>query len=153
MNPSDRFENACGANGEVWARGNGWALLGLVETLRYLPENHSARRELIERLTLLSQGLRKTQAFSGLWHTVIPNPATYEESTLAAMNAYTLREAVAGALLPEAPSRQNASIEKPTGAAAPGAESPRPAGASSRRANTCRRSGDGACIHSPSTRC
>ena len=34
------FEMDCGNNGQLWARGNGWALMGLVETLTLLPEAH-----------------------------------------------------------------------------------------------------------------
>lgn len=81
------YDSDCGRNGCIWARGNGWALLGLVETLRVLPDTHGASGELRQRLQALCQGLARTQDESGLWRTVIPDPDTYLESTLAAMVA------------------------------------------------------------------
>ncbi len=93
------YEEACGVNGQVWARGNGWALLGLVETLALLPAQHHAGVELRERLHRLSRGLAVHQHAEGLWHTVITNDETYLESTLAVMTAYAFREAFEHGLL------------------------------------------------------
>jgi unsaturated rhamnogalacturonyl hydrolase len=86
------FERDCGRNGQLWARGNGWALMGLVDTLALLPRAHPTWAELHERLRALVGALAATQDASGLWHTVIDAPSTYLESTLAAMAAYALRE-------------------------------------------------------------
>ncbi|MBB6091312.1 unsaturated rhamnogalacturonyl hydrolase [Povalibacter uvarum] len=86
------FERDCGRNGELWARGNGWALMGLVDTLALLPRTHVAWPELHQRTLALCDALALTQCPSGLWHTVIDDPATYQESTLATMAAYALRE-------------------------------------------------------------
>lgn len=93
------FERDCGRNGQLWARGNGWALMGLVDTLAMLPRAHPAWEELHQRLGALVDALARTQHASGLWHTVIDAPATYRESTLAAMAAYALREGFARGLL------------------------------------------------------
>jgi unsaturated rhamnogalacturonyl hydrolase len=86
------FERDCGRNGELWARGNGWALMGLVDTLILLPRSHVAWVELQQRTIALADALARTQDDSGMWHTVITDPATYLESTLATMAAYALRE-------------------------------------------------------------
>lgn len=93
------YEEACGVNGQLWARGNGWALLGLVETLAVLPARHRAGAELRERLHRLCRGLAAHQDSQGLWHTVITNDETYLESTLAVMTAYAFREAFGHDLL------------------------------------------------------
>ena len=93
------FEEACGTNGQLWARGNGWALMGLVEVLKLLPKEHYLYRELNERLVRLCRALKSYQDASGLWHTVITNHDTYLESTLAVMTAYSLREAFEHAVL------------------------------------------------------
>jgi unsaturated rhamnogalacturonyl hydrolase len=85
------YERDCGTNGELWARGNGWALMGLVDTLAILPRSHPAWRELQQRTAALVDALARTQHSSGLWHTVIDDPATYLESTLATMASYALR--------------------------------------------------------------
>lgn len=84
------YETYCGKNGEFWARGNGWALQGLVETLRWLPLETTEVPELRQRLDRLLQGLLERQAENGLWHTVTDDPGTYLESTLAAMFAYAV---------------------------------------------------------------
>jgi unsaturated rhamnogalacturonyl hydrolase len=89
------FERHCGRNGELWARGNGWALMGLIDTLGLLPRTHPAWAELQERTAALVDALARAQDASGLWHTVINDPATYLESTLATMAAYALHEGIA----------------------------------------------------------
>ena len=88
------FERHCGRNGELWARGNGWALMGLVDTLALLPRTHAAWAELQQRTLALADALARTQHSSGMWRTVIDDPATYLESTLAAMAAYALHEGI-----------------------------------------------------------
>lgn len=93
------FERDCGRNGQLWARGQGWALMGLVDTLALLPRAHPGWAELRGRLAALADALAVTQAADGRWHTVIDHPETYLESTLAAMAAYALHEAFAHGLL------------------------------------------------------
>jgi unsaturated rhamnogalacturonyl hydrolase len=87
------FEEPCGANGQLWARGNGWALLGLVESAAMLPSGDPGRRDLCAILARLARAVARFQDPGGLWHTVIPDPGTYLESTLAAMAAYAMRKA------------------------------------------------------------
>jgi rhamnogalacturonyl hydrolase YesR len=86
------FERDCGRNGQLWARGQGWALMGLVDTLILLPRDHAGWSELHQRLVALVDALGAAQEETGLWHTVVDRPETYLESTLAAMAAYALRE-------------------------------------------------------------
>jgi len=87
------FERNCGRNGELWARGNGWALMGLIDTLALLPRSHPAWTEMQQRTVALADALARAQHPGGLWHTVIDDPTTYLESTLATMAAHALREA------------------------------------------------------------
>jgi unsaturated rhamnogalacturonyl hydrolase len=89
------FERDCGQNGQLWARGQGWALMGLVDTLSVLPREHPGWLELHQRLVALVDALGAVQEKGGLWHTVVDRPETYLESTLAAMAAYALREGFA----------------------------------------------------------
>lgn len=93
------FERDSGRNGQLWARGNGWALMGLVDTLALLPRAHPAWTELQQRTTALADALAARQDDGGLWHTVVDDPGTYLESTLAAMAAYALHEAFANHVL------------------------------------------------------
>jgi len=93
------FERDCGHNGQLWARGQGWALMGMVDTLSTLPRQHPGWSELHQRLVALVDALGAVQDESGLWHTVVDRPDTYLESTLAAMTAYALRSGFAHQLL------------------------------------------------------
>lgn len=80
-------EQSCGRNGQIWARGNGWALLGMVEMLHLLPQAHGARAEIGQRIDSMLRALSGQQRDDGLWHTVVDDPSTYAETTLAAMVA------------------------------------------------------------------
>jgi unsaturated rhamnogalacturonyl hydrolase len=84
------WEGACGPNGQLWARGNGWALTGLLDTLAELPPEHPSILEIRERIDHLLRALERHQAPNGLWHTVVDDQSTYRETTLAAMLAYAL---------------------------------------------------------------
>jgi unsaturated rhamnogalacturonyl hydrolase len=79
------FEETCGTNGQYWARGNGWAVMGLIETLTLLPPGTPFISELRQRLDALLDGLAARQHASGLWPTVLDRPETPIESSLAAM--------------------------------------------------------------------
>lgn len=92
-------ERDAGRNGALWARGNGWALTGLVDGLALLPSDHHSWPELRDRLERLAAALAASQREDGLWHVVLDAPETYAESTLAAMAAYALREAFGHGLL------------------------------------------------------
>ena len=93
---SHGFNDATGeANRVFWGRGQGWALLGLTDTLAWLPPDHEARREIGERLGALVDGLARTESAPGLWRTVVDQPETYIESSVGAFVALGVGEAVA----------------------------------------------------------
>ncbi|WP_159587817.1 glycoside hydrolase family 88 protein [Chelativorans xinjiangense] len=96
------YDTHAGPNGHLWARGNGWALLGMVGTLSAVPAETPGRGELLDRLKALVAALQAAQRPIGLWTTVIGREETYEETTLAAMAAYALRKAALARLLDEA---------------------------------------------------
>ena len=107
------WEASCGANGELWARGNGWALTGMLDTLAALPAGNPARAEICDRIIQLLRALESRQAADGLWHTVITDHATYTEATLAAMLSVALREAArCGAIDTRPYDRMRASAEQ-----------------------------------------
>jgi unsaturated rhamnogalacturonyl hydrolase len=86
---SHGFDDASGQpNGVFWGRGQGWAMLGLGDTLAALPENHPARDEIVQRGQALADGLRRTEADRpGCWHTVVDAPHTYLEPSVGAFVA------------------------------------------------------------------
>lgn len=85
--------------GVLWGRGQGWALLGLVETLCALPEGADGRLELTQRLEQLAAGLVAHQSASGHWHTVVDDPDSYLESSTAAFFVAATRRALDAKLL------------------------------------------------------
>ena len=97
-----QFDGETGAvNGAFWGRGNGWALLGLLETLLRLPEDHPARNGLHRRMQRLAEGIVRCQHESGEWSTVLDRADTYVEGSLPAFFYYGLTEGINARLLPE----------------------------------------------------
>ncbi len=99
------YDMYAGANGHVWARGQGWALLGMADVLKVCSSlsavDIEGATELRERSLRLVNALVGTQRPSGLWNTVIDAAETYEETTLAAMFVRaTSQLEQAGILLP-----------------------------------------------------
>jgi unsaturated rhamnogalacturonyl hydrolase len=76
-----------------WARGNGWVVLSLVETLRYEPSASPSRDELRGLLQRQLASIAKLQdASTGLWHTVLDAPDTYLETSASALFLYGMQE-------------------------------------------------------------
>jgi unsaturated rhamnogalacturonyl hydrolase len=105
------FEESCGTNGQLWGRGNGWAVIGLMETLALLPDGIPFVSELRQRLDALLDGLAARQHASGLWPTVLDHPETPIESSLAAMMVWAIDRGRSAGVLPDdryAPTRDRA---------------------------------------------
>ncbi len=99
---SHGFDDASGERNTVhWGRGQGWALLGLVDTLHNLPPEHPARAEATDRLHALVDGLASTEASPGAWHTVVDAPETYVESSVGAFVALGVGRGMRYGLLPD----------------------------------------------------
>ncbi len=64
-----------------WGRGNGWVLLALSEFLLHAPENHPDREDILNKYRELTEGILSYQGEKGMWHQVIDDPETYEESS------------------------------------------------------------------------
>jgi unsaturated rhamnogalacturonyl hydrolase len=70
--------------GYGWGRGNGWALLGLVDLLDTLPARHADRRSLIAELKSLAKAILPLQDASGFWRTLLHDREAYLEASTAA---------------------------------------------------------------------
>lgn len=90
------------ANAVRWGRGNGWALLGLVDLLRFLRPDHPARSRLATVVRRQVNALATIQDAGGHWHTVLDHPETYLEHSIAAMMAWAIPQAVRLGLVPAA---------------------------------------------------
>ncbi len=80
--------------GLLWGRGVGWALLGLVDTLKDLPAQTTGRDRLLRSVNKMSATLRDLQAENGHWHTVLNYPETYLENSIAAFLFTSFRKAM-----------------------------------------------------------
>jgi unsaturated rhamnogalacturonyl hydrolase len=71
-------------NGVLWARGNGWGMLGIVHTLEHLPPVRPLVKRLKNILSAQASRLAELQDESGDWHTVLDDTGAYLESSMAA---------------------------------------------------------------------
>jgi rhamnogalacturonyl hydrolase YesR len=93
---SHGFNDSTGEPNRVhWGRGQGWALLGLVDTLHELPREHASAAQIQERLAALIVGLASTEIEPGVWSTVVDRPETYREASVSAFVALGVGRAIA----------------------------------------------------------
>lgn len=87
-------------HGYGWARGVGWALLGMVDTLALVPRTHPGWSAACERTQTMAAAVLAEQDDSGFWHTLIDERESYLESSTAGFfgAAFTkgVREGVLG---------------------------------------------------------
>lgn len=82
-----------------WARGNGWAMVAMVEALRDAPGDAEDTRALLARLNAQQRGLVALQDETGLWPTIVDRPDFYREASGSALIGYGLRRAAASGWL------------------------------------------------------
>ena len=93
-----------GDSPSFWARGMGWYLMALVDTLPYYPEHDAGRAELLAILRRTAAAVVRYQdRESGLWYQVVDKPGArgnYFESSAACMFTYALAKGVRLGYLP-----------------------------------------------------
>lgn len=88
-------------DGKFWGGGNGWAAAALTRVIRMLPpERKDDRAKLAGYLKELINGCLAHQCASGLFHDIVDDPTSFEETNLAQMLAYAIYESVRGGWLP-----------------------------------------------------
>lgn len=67
--------------GIFWCRGNSWFTLGILDYLNMFQEplNPGVRRYILNTYKAQVRALRDLQSETGLWHTVLNDPSSYEE--------------------------------------------------------------------------
>ncbi len=70
-----------------WSRGQGWALLGMLDVIEYTDSGEPGRDELIERSRRLAETMRVLQRDDGHWWAVAHEPASRDETSTAAFMA------------------------------------------------------------------
>lgn len=82
------------ATGVPWGRGNGWAVFAAAELLETIPPSFPRRDELLEFFRRLCDGVLRRQGENGLWHQVLTDPTSYEETSCTAMFVYAFAKGV-----------------------------------------------------------
>ena len=97
-------DKTTGTSHIFWARGMGWYLMALVDTLQYYPQNDPGRAELLEILDRTAAAVVRYQdKRTGLWYQVLDQPGAdgnYYESSAACMFVYALQKGVRLGYLP-----------------------------------------------------
>ncbi len=86
----------------LWARGNCWITAGIPELLQIMDVSEADKRLLIRILNTQIEALAKLQADSGLWHTLLDDPDSYEETSAAAGFAYGILKGIHMGIVSEA---------------------------------------------------
>lgn len=82
------------ANGIPWGRGNGWVIFSLSELLEVMPEDHPDRGDLLTFFRDFSEGLLARQGKNGLWHQVLTDEESFEETSCTSMFTYAFARGV-----------------------------------------------------------
>jgi len=80
--------------GPEWGRGQGWALLGLLDVLDELPPEHARRQELTAAAVRLVDAMIRVQREDGHWFAVVGDPGSGDETSTAAFMAAGMLRAV-----------------------------------------------------------
>ena len=73
-----------------WGRGNGFAALGLAETLTYLPTDHPKRQAILAMYRRQMEALPEFQEQSGMYRQVLDFLGSYQEHTATCMIGYAM---------------------------------------------------------------
>lgn len=82
-----------GTSPTIWARGIGWYMMALVETLDYYPKSNPNYKKLAGYLNQIAKSAVAHKSVSGLWYQVADKPDlkdNYLESSASAMIIYSL---------------------------------------------------------------
>jgi len=102
-----------GDSATLWARGMGWYMMALADSLPFYPASSPERAELLDIFQQTAAALIRVQSpESGLWYQVLDQPqlkGNYVESSSAMMLTYALQK---GVLLGYLPRQYNANIAR-----------------------------------------
>jgi rhamnogalacturonyl hydrolase YesR len=91
--PSGLFHHAL--DGPIcWGRGSGFAAMGLMEALTYLPKDHPGRKALVAACRKQMAALRPLRTPEGTLREIVDHPESYREVTATAMNLAAMARGV-----------------------------------------------------------
>lgn len=94
----DRGDHFAGA---LWARGNSWITACVPDYLEIVDVSPAAKKIIVEAYKRQVETLVELQAESGLWHTLLNDKTSYEESSASANFAYGIMKGVRLKLIDE----------------------------------------------------
>jgi rhamnogalacturonyl hydrolase YesR len=83
-----------------WGRANGWIAWAAAELLSALPMQHPLYKTVLKNFQEQMRSLLPYQAEDGMWHQVLDNPSSYEETSCTAMFVLALARGVRMGWLP-----------------------------------------------------
>ncbi|AHG87908.1 glycosyl hydrolase family 88 [Gemmatirosa kalamazoonensis] len=90
-------DSATGLSPSFWGRAMGWYMVGVVETLDYLPASHPDRAAIVQTLRDAAEGVARVQdPVTGLWWDVLDQSnrrGNYLEGSASSMFVYALAKA------------------------------------------------------------
>jgi unsaturated rhamnogalacturonyl hydrolase len=78
----------------LWARGNCWFTVGVVDLLEMIELPGGVKMHLLATLEAQVNALARTQAADGMWHTLLDDPGSYVETSATAGFGYGILKAV-----------------------------------------------------------
>ena len=102
---AERWANRqTGTSSQFWARGMGWAMMALADTIGYYPDEDSGRRQLIAEFQRDAAAVARYQdGATGLWYQVLDKAGAegnYPEASASCMFVYALAKGVRLGYLP-----------------------------------------------------
>lgn len=85
----------------LWGRGNGWVLMSIADTMDGMSPRHKHYAALKAMSLRMAAGLKATQDESGMWHTVLDDPASYPECSASSMVVYSVLKLIRLGVLPK----------------------------------------------------
>lgn len=86
---------------DFWGRGNGWVLMSIADTMEFMDRKHPSYKPLRQVAEKMLRGLRPLQDRDGLWHTVLDDASSYQETSASMMFAYGILKLARLGVLPK----------------------------------------------------
>ncbi len=88
------FSRSAKRSAAYWGRANGWVAWAVSEALLYVPKDVSGYPKIKKLFTDHLLGLIRVQGRDGMWHQVLNDPTSYEETSCSAMFILAISRAI-----------------------------------------------------------
>lgn len=82
-----------------WGRANGWIIWAESEAMKYIPKNHPAYKKIEIIFKKHLEGILSYQDKSGMWHQILDDKTSFEESSCTAMFIIGLSNAIINGII------------------------------------------------------